>query len=1496
MKTAARPLVLGLLLSLFFAATARAQNNQPPVAQDDHYTVHGAAVIGSVLDNDYDPDGTVLNPSVLSLPSHGTLAGSAPGSYLYTPQTGFTGTDAFSYQVCDNQNACATASVFISVVNARPFGVSDAYVVRGYTLLGHLLANDFDADNDTLSLGGIVRFPEHGTLYGVADPDLKAYLPANGYVGMDSFTYNVCDPYGACTETPVTLYVFEDGGQRGGAENAGTAPCGGAVGEPVSVAGGNMYVQQTDLDAFLTLRRTYNSVLAGQVGLFGRGWSSPWDESVTAYQNGLYRLNLPDGRAVYFAGQGGTYMPVQNDFRATLYQGGDGTFTLALSSGETHRFSAAGRLLSVADRNNNQIALTYDGNNNLSAVTDPYGRALTATTDPTFGFVTSLSDAAGPVANYYYGPSLELQRVEYPDGSMYRFGYTYSAQGLVLATVKDALYNVLESHTYDGYGRAITSERHGGAEHYDLSYVSATETDVTDALSRVTKYTLDKSRGRFVVTGVEGDCGCGGGASVSQSWAYDANLRVTSHTDGLGQTSAYTYDSQGNLLTVSSAGQSTFTYNGFGQVLTATDPAGGVTTYAYDAAGNLLTAKDALNKTTTFTYDGHGRPLTVSDARGKVTGFAYDTSGNLTSRTDAAGGVTSFGYDGRGRLNSATDALSHQTAVEYDGAGRVKKVTAPDSTFVTYTYDQAGRRTGYTDARGNSTAFGYDEAYRLTSVTDAANGTTTLTYDQMSNLTGMTDPSGRTTNYDYDGFNRLVKTTLPPATSGATRLAEQVEYDAGGRVTKTIDGAGQATAYEYDSANRLVKVTDPALKTTQYQYDARSRLTAVVDAINQTTSFTRDALGRVTQISRGGHSESFVYDAVGNRTQRTDFNGAITNYTYDDLNRLTGVSYPDSTQVSYSYDALSRLITATNQNGTLSFAYDSRGRLSSSTDPYGIISSFSYDANGNRTGEGVGNSPGVAPAGATATYGYDALDRPVAVTDAAGATVAYSYDAAGRLVSRSLPNGVVTGYGYDDLDRLTSLTDAKGATVLSALQYQYDAAGHVTQKTDLSGAHTYTYDAVGRLASATHPNASAESYAYDGVGNRTSSHRAASYSYQATNQLASAGASSFGYDADGNLTSKSDGAGTTAFTWDYENRLVGAQPLDGAAVAYKYDALGRLIERGEGEGAWTRFAYGAADVVRDRHSDGSAVEYLNGPGIDERLRLADASGALYFLSDHLRSTTALIDALGSVVEQEGYDSFGDGAGSARTRYGYTGRERDQATGLYYYRARWYDPQQGRFLSEDPAGFTAGVNFYAYAGGNPVTRRDPTGLDWREDDWLTQALGPIAQVSAGFGDTISGGFTVHVREWMNTNQVIIPCSGWYRAGHWMGTTHQVLSVGAGVMEAVGGLAGGEAAGEFANEAAEEVLEAAPEPPATNNLDDTVKLIKDYLGEDATVSKPPGGSDLIVRSADGTKQIRFDLVNSHGDAPHINLEEWQPRNLYPGDKRMIQILNEHIYPKP
>ncbi len=388
----------------------------------------------------------------------------------------------------------------------------------------------------------------------------------------------------------------------------------------------------------------------------------------------------------------------------------------------------------------------------------------------------------------------------------------------------------------------------------------------------------------------------------------------------------------------------------------------------------------------------------------------------------------------------------------------------------------------------------------------------------------------------------------------------------------------------------------------------------------------------------------------------------------------------------------------------MSYTYDNVRRMTSTTDVWGQVINYSYDANNRRTSMGFGTTT-------FATYTYDTLNRLTKITDSARQSVTYAYDAAGRLTSSALPNGITTNISYDDLDRLTRLVNLKGKKIVADNNYQYNNAGDIIQNIDQSGTHAYGYDLLDRLTSASYPATGNESYAFDAVGNRTSSQRSATYNYQPFNRLVGTTSAGYVYDNNGNLTTRTEGAGTTQFQWDFENRLVQVVTPSSGTVTYKYDALGRRVQSAPSSGASTNFIYDGQDVVLDKNSDGTAIEYLNGPGIDNKVRQKGASSksTYYFTQDHLGSTTALTNTNGAVVERETYDAYGNSAGSANTRYGYTGRERDSLTGLLYYRARWYDPQVGRFMSEDPIGLAGGINSFAYVGNNPQNRVDPSGL-------------------------------------------------------------------------------------------------------------------------------------------------------------------------------------------
>jgi len=217
---------------------------------------------------------------------------------------------------------------------------------------------------------------------------------------------------------------------------------------------------------------------------------------------------------------------------------------------------------------------------------------------------------------------------------------------------------------------------------------------------------------------------------------------------------------------------------------------------------------------------------------------------------------------------------------------------------------------------------------------------------------------------------------------------------------------------------------------------------------------------------------------------------------------------------------------------------------------------------------------------------------------------------------------------------------------------------------------------------------------------------------------------SYDYDANGNLTSKTDATGSWSYTWDYENRLKQASLSGGITVTYCYDTLGRRIQRNS-SGSTIKFVYDGADVMRDLDATGATIaDYINGPEIDNKLRQTVSGTGSYFFADHLATTRGLTDTNGNASSGLTHDSFGNlTSGSTTTRYTYTGREIDTDTGLMYYRSRWYDPVQGRFVGEDPIGVYSGPNLYQYVGSNTINFLDPSGLERLQPYHVRQVMAP-----------------------------------------------------------------------------------------------------------------------------------------------------------------------------
>lgn len=1101
-------------------------------------------------------------------------------------------------------------------------------------------------------------------------------------------------------------------------QDYGNPSCNSSRGRPVNVINGNMYIGETDyvlpgLDENITVSRSYNS-LSGLSGLFGEGWTSEFDENIVVLTDLAIRLQMPDGRGAYLGRPNATsvYESATTDLQARAIKNSDNTFILTFKDGRIHKFGSDGRLLWRQDRNGNQTTLNYHATTgSLTGITDAVGRTLSIELNGN-GNITKIYDSMSTIATYEYIPSTNrLSSIAYHDDSRHDFEYTATPVNgrYLLKTVRDALGNVLETHEYNSNGRATTSEVANGVEKYTFDYTNPAMTVVTDAAGVITKFYFSAGSGLNVVSKVEGVCGCGGSGNESTQYFYDDRLNLVKKTDALNRETVYTYDSDRNVTAVTDfLGTQSFTYNSLGEVLTATDRMGGVTANTYSSTGNLLTTRDPLNNTTTFTYNSFGQPATLKDALDRVTTFTWDSQGRMTKVKDANNKETNFAYDARARITGVTNAKAETTSFSYDLNNRLSKITYPDTTFTSVTYDLAGRRTAVTDPLGHATTYGYDGAYRMISVTDALNQSTSFVYDLMSNMVSQTDALGNLTGFEYDDFNRLKQVKYPFPVAGGTRLEENFTYDLVGRPKTHIDTAGRATTYVYDDPNKKISITDPMSQVTQFEYNARSQVTKVKDALNQEYLFTFDPLGRTLTETRAGTTMSFEYDAVGNRKKRTDHAGRISQYTYDNLNRLTKIDYGTNpseggTSKQYAYDELSRLVSAINEAGTVAFTYDNRNRLKTETDVFGHVVEYGYDAANRRTLLKLDGSN-------LATYAFDNADRLTGITNSSdGTTTSFAYDIADRLTSRAYPNGVTTTYDYDGMSRLMRLKDVNAASTLFDRQYSYNSANQISQIVEPSSSRLFGYDNVNRLILVT--GGSTESYVFDVVGNRTASHLSSSYSYSPFNKLTATQTATYNFDPNGNTVAKAEGSNFWRYGFDHENQVTSVANRR-QTVRYFYDALGRRVRRHiKGSKENTKFTYEGEDVLLDDDVVTGATKYLNGPGIDNKLRQTNGSTTSYFLADHLGSTNGLTNASGAVTASNSYDSFGNPSNlTFPTRYQFTGREFDNFSGLQYSRARFYDPNIGRFISEDPIGFGGGdVNLYGYVLNRPNRFRDPTGL-------------------------------------------------------------------------------------------------------------------------------------------------------------------------------------------
>lgn len=701
-----------------------------------------------------------------------------------------------------------------------------------------------------------------------------------------------------------------------------------------------------------------------------------------------------------------------------------------------------------------------------------------------------------------------------------------------------------------------------------------------------------------------------------------------------------------------------------------------------------------------FVYYNHPDGFCFDDAFVYVGSFGnhyeYDSSGNLIKESNDEGAATAYTYANSDVVEISRIVSGKEETVAdivYDTAHNATKMTNNIGTEIAFTYQNGQvvsqtmtENADSTDALSSTESYTYiQNGNYVKTYTDANGGVTTYTYDNNDQpLKGLVvkvqDPNGNETHYTYDANTDELISVSGNADASSTAV---VQYTTQDFLPKTITRNGTTYSYEYDSKNRVTasKVGNQTLVSTTYDSSDRlsQQLYANGDSYIPVYDYRdRDAGERWNHVQTIRH----FYNENDRRSQTIDLTTNVTyKYEYAFYGLLLKIIGSDGTKTAYDYDMSGQLshYTFTKDNEVI---YDARFTTDEKGNPEDVILRsldnallhYNYDGVGRLTGYSNGSVIHSLEYAADAASADSAVQKHT-MQDRNGNTLyqhVYTYDANGNIVQiGDTVNEKTTAYTYDGLNRLTS--ESNGTDTLS---YTYDIGGNVTAVSKNNTVlHTYTYG---------NTNWKDQLTAIDGKG--------------------------ITYDQSGNPLSY-DGQ---TYTWQRGTQLAGISDSE-QTISFVYDAQGNRISKTVNS-ATTNYLY-SGDLLM-RQTDGTnVIDFAydsSGQAVGFKL-----NGTAYYYAKNLQGdVVAVLNGDGGIVAQYSYDAYGNLLSSSGTLaqinpIRYRGYYYDTETGLYYLKARYYNPEWRRFLNADTlfvAGDDAinGSNMYAYCYDNPVMYVDPEG--------------------------------------------------------------------------------------------------------------------------------------------------------------------------------------------
>ncbi|MBQ6794813.1 MAG: hypothetical protein IJO83_01565 [Clostridia bacterium] len=971
-----------------------------------------------------------------------------------------------------------------------------------------------------------------------------------------------------------------------------------------------------------------------------------------------------------------------------------------------------------------------------------------------------------------------LQTYEYNiyNTSQYRGIKNTITDGTITAKKYVTLYGISDSsptveetvtYTYDSYGNLASMDGEGVYVEYSYEYgdySSGSEPDysiiITETYPDVENIT--NSSGVDIPS-----------ADVTKTSYYDKWGNLVKTVDGEGNTTTYTYDYRGRLLTQKNPDNTTlkYQYNDTSNNIYITNEDGSRNMVRFDSLGreyNYYYYNPDINAYSAIylkRYNVNGQMrgyyLYSNRAVDSVVRYTYYSDGSLKSEIVREGESTSGPIMAQ---NTYTYTIPETNTF---AASVTRKKTDTENVTITNYTNQYGYKVKDTISDGADEAeqvYTTDVAGNITEVYDfLGNRSHKYIYDYRGRVTKDTYPIGSTTNvydgsylyqvkdglgnvaktYEYNTQGQLIRETTP--IDDDTDNITEYYYDRNGNLTKTVTTTGDGTTTKtvstrYDNRNRPTAVNDGSGYYTRYEYDSGSRISKMAtgvatatEALDRDTHYVTDYeysyQGFLTAMTDPmGYTESYTNNSRGIVLSFVDKNGTVTEYDYDGLDRLaskTATGTNGTTQsLSYEYDYLGNVSQMVDENGSTLYTYDRLGNTLTET-LGNLVKEYEYDANGNRTSANFDD--GIFEQ--KLTYKYDENNRLTKITINGGhGYTEYVYNANNLVTSKKTYNsgGTVrayTKYEYYDSGLLKTKKNYTHKTTTSsyfvddyALTYYADS--NIASVENNDAVTEYVYDPTGRLSSESIDGALQASYTYDAFGNRATMitpEGTTTYTYDKNNRLTQSAGTTYTYDNNGNLLSKS-GALTGTYAFDLLGRMTSSD-VNNVVSTYAYDGNGIRTSKTV-SGVTTNFINDGAYVVGEVSGD-SVVKYIYGNGL---INIINNGTIGYYHTDEHGNVSAISNFDREIVADYDFDAFGNETVSTDTYYNpmrYCGEYQDKETGNIYLRARYYDPSIGRFISEDP--IKDGTNWYVYCSNNPIAFVDPSGLIKEGDENLSEEI-------------------------------------------------------------------------------------------------------------------------------------------------------------------------------